>query len=306
MRVSTRTFAPFVMVFAVGALVLEPVGASAQPAQFTEGHVAPPAPDADETVWQLGINGAFNYGNARSLLLGANTHFMVRRDVHVFTLDLGFTYGTASLRDATTQQFGDWNANSQNVNGRIRYDLYLTPDDALFAVVVGRNDPFAGLDFRFQGQLGYMRNLFSEHEAQHRIWVEIGGDITYDDRYPNPLCAAAPAMVTIEPTTCLGSDTRSYRLPGDELQPSARLFLGYDNHMNTDWTYRMGVEGLMDLRGDPHWANVRMNWTNTLTLALASGLAANVTFNLIFDGEPVPGRQPLDTQTLLGVTYTLL
>lgn len=293
----------------VAAVVLPLSTAAAQPAtaaQFTEAAAAPPAADTDDTVWTLGLNGAFNYGNARSLQLGATTHFMVRRDVHVFTLDLTFTYGMASVRDAVTQAFGDWTANAQNLNGRIRYDLYLDADDSLFGVIVGRNDPFAGLDFRFQGQLGWMRNIFTEHEAQHRIWFEVGADVTYDDRYPNPLCGAAPGGVTVAPATCLGSDSMSYLLPGDELQPSARLFLGYDNHMNSDWSYRTGVEGLIDLRGNPHWGNVRLNWTNTLTLAIGSGLAANLTFNLIYDGEPVPGRQELDTQTLLGLTYTLL
>lgn len=289
--------------------VLVPALAAAQPAtpaQFTEAVTAPPAPDADDTVWQVTLGGTLNMGNSRSLQLSATNHFQIRRDVHQFTFDLTFMYGIASLRDATTQQFGDWNANAQNLNGRIRYDVFLDADDALFGVVVGRNDPFAGLDFRFQGQLGYMRNLFTEHEAQHRLWFEIGADVTYDDRYPNPLCAAPPAGVTITPATCAGSDMRSYLLPGDELQPSARLYVGYDNHMNAEWTYRTGVEGLIDLRGDPHWRNVRLNWTNNLTLTVADHLGVTLTFNLLFDGEPVPGREEVDTQTILGLTYTLL
>ncbi len=291
------------------AFCLAPASALAQPAsasQFAESHAAPPTEDDDDTVWNLALQGAFNYGNARSLQLGASTHFMVRRDVHMFTLDLTFTYQSASVRDAMTQQFGEWNASAQNFNGRIRYDFFLDEDDSLFAVLAGRNDPFAGLDFRVQAQLGYMRNLFTEHEAEHRLWVEVGADVTYDDRYPNPLCSAPPSGVTVAPATCLGSDARSYLLPGDELQPSARLYLGYDNHMNAGWTYRTGVEGLIDLRGNPHWGNVRINWSNTVTLAIDSSLAANITFNMIYDGEPVPGRQELDTQTLVGLTYTLM
>jgi hypothetical protein len=283
--------------------------ASAQPAaaaQFTETTAAPPAPETDDTVWTLGLNGALNYGNARSLQIGATTHFMIRRDVHMFTLDLQFTYGAASLRDAMTQQFGPWNANAQNLNGSIRYDLWLDADDTLFAVVRGRNDPFAGLDFRFQGQFGWGRNIFAEHEGQHRIWFEVGGDVTYDDRYPNPLCRTGPMGVTIDPATCRGSDTMSYLVPGDELQPSARLFLGYDNHMNAEWTYLTGIEGLIDLRGDPHWRNLRLTWRNTLTVNLGSGLAANVQFNFLYDGEPVPGFQEIDTQTMIGITYTMM
>lgn len=275
-------------------------------AQFTDAAAAAPAADSDDTVWQVQLGGTLNYGNARSFQLSVNNHFLIRRDIHMFTLDLTFLYGIASLRDAGTQQFGPWNTNAQNLTGLIRYDIFLDPDDGLFATVRGRNDPFAGLDFRFQGQLGYMRNLLREHEDQHRLWVEIGADVTYDDRYPNPLCGAGGMGVTVDPATCTGTDGHSYLLPGDELQPSARLYVGYDNHMNSDWTYRTGVEGLIDLRGEPHWRNVRINWSNAFTLTIATNLGVSLTFNFMWDGEPVPGREEIDTQTILGLTYTLL
>jgi hypothetical protein len=294
--------------FAALALVLlAPALASAQPAaaaQFTEATAARPT-STDDTQWTVGLNGQFNYGNARSLALGATTHFLVRRDVHQFTLDLTFQYGMASLRDATTQQFGAWNANAQNLNGRIRYDVWLDADDSLFATVVGRNDPFAGLAFRFQGQLGWARNLFTEAEGHHRGWFELGGDFTYDQRFPSPFCGPAPGGVTLDRATCTGSDGMSYRLSQDEIQPSARAFLGYDNHMNADWNFLTGVEVLVDLRGDPHWRNVRINWRSTLGVTLAQDLSATVNFNVLYDGEPVPGFQEVDTQTLLGVNYTL-
>jgi len=303
-----------VISFAIALFVLSPTPALAQPAaaaQFTET-VAPP-PATDETDWTLGLNGTFNYGNARAIALGATTHFYVRRASHAFTFDLSFTYGAASVRDANGV-FGDWNANTQNLNASMRYDLFLDADDALFAVVRGTNNPFAGLDFRFQGQLGYMRNFFNEsHEvegsdspAHQRIWGEIGGDVTYDDRYPNPLCGAPPTGVTVTAATCAGSDGMSYLLPGDELQPSARLYLGYDNHMNREWSFITGVEGLIDLRGNPYWSNVRINWRNTLSLDLTGGLSMNIQFNLLYDGLPVPGRDPLDIQTIVGISYAMM
>jgi len=279
---------------------------AAAASQFAETTAAPPAADADDTVWTLTAQGQLNYGNARSLALSLNNHFLVRRDIHMFTLDLTFAYGAASLRDAASGQFGPWNANAQNLLGRLRYDVFLDADDSLFAVVIGRNDPFAGLDFRFQGQLGWARNIFAEAEAHHRIWFEVGADVTYDDRYPNPLCRVAGAGVTVDPATCTGSDMMSYLVPGDEVQPSGRLFLGYDNHMNDSWTFLTGVEALIDFRGDPHWGNVRLNWRNTLTVTLAQNLSANVAFNFLYDGEPVPGFQEVDTQTTIGLNYTLL
>ncbi len=319
-EVSVSRSLPIASLALVVFVSLVPALALAQPAaadQFTAAVVAPPAEPTDETDWTLGVNGTFNYGNTRSIALGATTHFYVRRDVHAFTLDLAFTYGAASVRDANGV-FGDWNANAQNFNGAIRYDVFLDTDDALFAVVRGTNNPFAGLDFRFQGQLGYMRNFFNEshpvegHDPLHqRFWGEIGADVTYDDRYPNPLCSAPPTGVTVTAATCAGSDGMSYLLPGDELQPSARLFVGYDNHMNSDWSFITGVEGLIDLRGiDPHssqyWGNVRINWRNTLALSLGDGLAVNVQFNFLYDGQPVPGREPVDIQTIFGLNYQLM
>lgn len=301
---SIRYSSPFVV---LAMALLAPAIASAQPAaaaQFTETQAARPT-TGDDTQWTVGLNGQFNYGNARSLALGATTHFMIRRDIHQFTLDLTFQYGMASLRDANTHEFGPWTANAQNLFGKIRYDIFLDADDALFATVAGTNNPFAGLAFRFQGQLGWARNLFSEAEAHHRGWFELGGDFTYDQRFPSPFCGTAPSGVTLDRSTCLGSDGTSYQLPQDEIQPSARVFLGYDNHMNADWNFLTGVEVLVDLRGDPHWRNVRLNWRSTLGVTLSQDLGANVQFNVLYDGEPVPGFQEVDTQTLLGLTYTL-
>jgi hypothetical protein len=304
--ISTRNFLVFAALVAVLAPSARSLAQPASAAQFTEAVVVPPAESEDETVWTLQLGGTFNYGNTRSFALATTSHFMVRRDAHLFTADLGFTYGIAALRNPDTQVFGDWNANAQNFTGRLRYDGFLTPDDALFASVAGRNDPFAGLDFRFQGQFGYMRNLLREADGAHRMWVEIGGDVTYDDRYPNPLCSGPPMGITIDRTTCLGTDGVSYLLPGEELQPSGRLFLGYDNHMDSHWSYRTGAEVLVDLRGEPHWDNVRVNWTNEFHVTIDANLAAGLTFNLLVDGEPVPGRDPVDTQTILTIVYTLL
>ncbi len=295
---------------AVGLAALSPtVRAGAQaaaPPQFTDTVVTPPAETEDDTVWTVQLGGTFNYWNTRSFQLAATTHFMVRRDAHLFTADLALTYGVASLRDPSTQEFGGWNANAQNFTGRLRYDGFLDADDALFVSVAGRNDPFSGLDFRFQGQAGFMRNLLREADGAHRFWLEIGADVTYDDRFPNPLCTAPPAGTLVDRTTCLGDDGVSYLLPGEELQPSARAYLGYDNHMDSHWSYRTGAEVLVDLRGDPNWSNVRVNWTNELHITIDSSLAAGLTFNLLVDGQPVPGRDPVDTQTILTVVYTLM
>jgi hypothetical protein len=145
-----------------------PGAASAQaPAAFTETAAAPPAASTDDTEWTAQLGGTLNMGNTRSFQLAGGTHFLVRRDIHLFQMDLAFTYGLAAVRDANGV-WGDFNANAQNITGKLRYDLFFDPDWSLFAVASGRNDPFAGLDFRFQGQLGVSRNLLREAEGVGR------------------------------------------------------------------------------------------------------------------------------------------
>lgn len=296
-----------------------PLGAATAHAQttgaFQETAAAAPAPDSDDTVWTVQLGGTLNYGNTRSFQLAGGTHFLVRRDIHLFTMDFAFTYGIASLR-GDNGEFGPWNSNAQNINGKLRYDVFLDPDWSIFAVAVARNDPFAGLDFRFQGQLGISRNLLREADGAHRIWVEIGGDVTYDDLYPNPLCPAGSTAVA-GTETCLPdmSTTPIAALPHDRQQYSGRLLLGYDNHMNREWRYLTTVEGLggalvgsgRDDMGNPTTVgNFRLNWQNELALNLVENLAVSLRFNLFYELVPPTGRDSIDTQTILSLQYTLL
>lgn len=301
---------------AVLLVVLGPVGlASAQvTGAFTETAAAPPAPDADDTVWTVQLGGTFNYGNTRSFQLAGGTNFRVRRDVHLFAMEFAFTYGIASLRDANGV-FGPWNANAQNINGKLRYDIFIDPDWSFFVVAVARNDPFAGLDFRFQGQLGIARNLFREAEGNHRMWVELGADITYDDLFPNPLCPVNTTLVSGTDTCMPMMGMPVPTLPGDRQHYAGRLYLGYDNHMNREWRYLTGVEGLAgalvggsrDAAGNPATVgNFRLNWTNELALNVVQNLAISLRFNLFYELVPPTGRDPVDTQTILSVQYTLL
>ncbi len=289
--------------------------ASAQTAgAFTETVAAPPAPDSDDTVWNVQLGGTLNMGNTRSFQLAGGTHFLVRRDAHLFTMDFSFTYGLASLRGADSV-WGPWNANAQNINGKLRYDLFLDADWSIFAVAVGRNDPFAGLDFRFQGQLGISRTLFREADGNHRLWLEVGGDVTYDDLYPNPLCPPATTLIPGTETCMPAMGTPVQTLPGDRQQYSGRLFVGYDNHMNREWRYLTGVEALggallgsgRDDMGNPTTVgNLRVNWTNELALSLVENLAVSLRFNFFYELTPPSGRDNIDTQTILSLQYTML
>ena len=275
--------------------------AHAQPAaaaQHTEAVAAPPAEDADDEVFTIQLGGTLNFGNSRSFQLAAATNFLLHRDQHLFTLDLQATLGMAAVRNAGV--WGSFDENARNILGRLRYDFFIDPDDALFVSVAGRHDTFAGLDFRFQGQAGYLRNIFREGEGNsHRMWGEIGFDITVDDRAPNPL----PNPAVTEGAPCDMMDTPACFLPNIEDQYSARVFLGYDNHMNEAWAFRTGVEALFDVVNPD---NIRLTSISELNVRLDGNLAAGLRFTLLFDNVPVPGRDSVDTTTVLTLVYTLL
>ncbi len=279
----------------VGTVYAQPAAAP----QHAETTAAPPEEDADDEVFTIQLGGTLNYGNTRAVQVAGATHFMIHRDVHQFTLDVQATIGLAALRDANTRVWGDFADNARNILGRMRYDFFLDADDALFASVGGRHDTFAGLDFRFQGQAGYMRNLFREGEGNsHRLWGEVGFDVTVDDRAPNPLLNPAA-----DPATCGMAMMPSCTLPNIEDQYSVRLYVGYDNHMNDTWTFLTGLEALFDVI---HGDNVRLNSISEFRVRIADNLQSGLRFTLLFDNVPVPGNDSIDTTTVLTLVYTAL
>ncbi len=284
------------------SLAAAPERASAQPAaapQHAERIAAPPEEDADDEVFTIQLGGTLNYGNSRSVQAAGATHFMIHRDQHQFTLDVQATLGLAAIRDPATRVWSDMEDNARNILGRMRYDFFLTVDDALFAAVVGRHDTFAGLDFRFQGQLGYMRNFFREGEGgSHRAWGEIGFDVTVDDRAPNPLPNPG-----VDPLTCDMPGMPTCFLPNIDDQYSARIFLGYDNHMNETWQFLTGIEALFDV---VNGENIRLSSTSEFRVRIDDNLQSGLRFTLLFDNVPVPGNDSVDTTTVLTLVYTAL
>ncbi|MBK8168758.1 MAG: DUF481 domain-containing protein [Sandaracinaceae bacterium] len=256
----------------------------AAPAQNTESVANPPPPDEpdDETVWSLSLGGTANTGNTRSLAISTGTNFRLRRGAHQLTIDGQWTYGRASIRTAGV--FGPWQQNADNLNGRGRYDYFLTERDAVFGVAVARRDHFAGLDSRLQFQAGYARSFVQEEN--HRLWAEVGYDVTLDNFYPNPLLDP----MTMQP------------LPGSDVFHSARIFAGYDNHVSERWSVLTGLEGLIDVQTID---NIRINWISELGLTIVDGLAAKLQYTMRFDNVPVSGTGKLDTTTILNLTYTL-
>jgi hypothetical protein len=248
--------------------------------EHAQAVAAPPAEFYRETLFVLSAGATLNTGNTRSFAANVGSRFTLKRDRHQLTLEGQFIYGLAALRDegdvdgdGNINEFNDYDLNSRQLSGLARYDFFMTTDDALFASVGPRWDTFAGLDFRIQNQVGYMRNFFSVLD-KHRGWGEIGYDLTYDN----------------------------WTNGDDQTNHSVRAFLGYDNHINEMVTFLTGLEGLFNVeRSD----DVRVNWNAELTSKLVDAFQAGVRFTLRYDNEPVPGAEKLDTITTMNLLYAM-
>lgn len=271
---------------APGALAQEE---DALPEQLVEGEhhtEAMPSeiPEADEMVLNLSAGGALNTGNTQAFQVSTGGDFRIVRGMHAVGANATFIYGRAKLDDTETDGFED---TTRNLNARLRYDFFLTQMDALFLAAVYRWDTFAGLDARLQGQGGYLRNLYMRGEAM-RIWGEAGYDITYDN-------------YTQEVLDVLVADGMD---PDEEtIVHSARLFMGYDNHLTETFSLLMGVEGLVNVE-EP--ADFRINWDNALRSKINHSLQLELKFMLKYDNRQIPGTQKTDTSTQVNLVYAFI
>jgi putative salt-induced outer membrane protein YdiY len=268
-------------------VLLAPAAGRAQttpPVQQHTEHVAT-APADQETVWTVSAGAVLNTGNTRSVAANLGSRLSLKRSTNVIAAEVAAVYGSASVR-ADDGHFHGWSVNTESLAGKARYDRFFTHDDAAFAALAGTRDRFAGLDLRFQVQVGYLRNLF-DVEEKHRLWGEIGYDFTFDNFDPDPL---------------LDPDTGN-RLDGTEALHSVRAFVGYDNHLDEHVTFLTGLESLFDVQDAD---NVRLNWASELRSKVGGNFQVGLTFTLHFDNVPVPGTEKLDTITVVNLLYSLI
>jgi putative salt-induced outer membrane protein YdiY len=257
----------------------------AQPADLTfhTEKVAAEPFQKDVTNFNVAIGGSLNTGNTKAMLLNVGNNFAMVRGHHGLGLTLDFAYGRANLPQDDNPGFVD---TVRNLRARSRYDLFLSPMDALFVAGLYRWDPFAGLDARVEGQIGYMRNLF--REDRHRLWAELGYDLTYDNYDPDPLPDPNNAGAFLKGTATVHS---------------ARAFVGYDNQLNASVVLLTGVEALLNVERPKDF---RFNWDIAVRSSIVSRLQLEVRFALQLDTEPVPGKRDLDAQTKANFIYTFI
>jgi putative salt-induced outer membrane protein YdiY len=259
-----------------------PPAAAAAPAAgpFAE-KVAHELPKGDATSLSASGGGAISSGNTRSYQVNIGADFQLIRFPHGVSANAAFAYGLARV-----PELGDeLQDTARNINAKARYDYFLSQMDALFLATAFRWDPFAGIDRRNQGQVGYLRYFL--REDNHRFWGELGYDLTSDD------------YGLVE-----GEEDPTPPDPESEVIHSVRLFAGYDNKLNNALTYVGGLEGLINVE-EP--GDSRLAFTNALQSAIAESFRLELKLSLIYDSKPNPvDAEELDTTFLVNLIYQMI
>lgn len=240
--------------------------------------VTKPADHKETSELKLSAGGLLASGNSRSFAATGAGTLRLRRQLNEYSANIAANYGRSAPTPAD-----DMRTSVSNVQGRIRYDRFLSEHWSLFVAQSARKDRFQGLELRLNFDPGLAYYLFDLDK--HRLWAEAGYDLQYDIRENAALRAAATP------------------LDKTETRHSARGFLGYENNLNEVLRLTTGLEYIQSVQESKNW---RLNWDTGLTSSISSSFSFATTFSLRYDNNPLAGVRKTDTVTALNLVYTLL
>jgi putative salt-induced outer membrane protein YdiY len=240
--------------------------------------VVKPADQKESTELKLSAGGLLASGNSRSMAATGSGMLRLRRQLNEYSAIVAGNYGRSAPTPADDMQ-----TSVSNIQGRVRYDRFLSQHWSLFVAQSARKDRFQGLALRLNFDPGLAYYLFDEDK--HRLWAEVGYDLQHDIRENAALRASATPIDKAE--------TRH----------SARGFLGYENNINQVLTFVTGVEYIQSVQQSKNW---RLNWDTGVTSAISNNFSFATTFSLRYDNNPLTGIRNTDTTTALNLVYTLL
>ncbi|HXN31738.1 MAG TPA: DUF481 domain-containing protein [Polyangiaceae bacterium] len=246
---------------------------------------APPpkiAAPAHETTATISAGGMLSTGNSQQVAATVNGKLDLRRGPDGFGASLVGNYGEGAPANQSLQ------VTTENLQGRLRYDRYVSDRVSLFLIGTARHDRFQGLDVRFNVDPG-VKYLFVNTEAT-KVWSELGYDFQYDIRRDDALLV--PATATAPAST----------LDKTESDHSARVFAGCRHAFSKDVTFSTGVEYLQSF---VHSTQYRINYDALFAASLGAGFSVGVGFSARYDHSPLPSKEHLDTGTTLSLIYAL-
>ena len=235
------------------------------------------APKEDALSLNLSAGGAFAFGNTQAYQFAAGGDFRWVGRPHSVSANLLW------LRGGAKPPGGDAIVDTtDNLNGRLKYELFLSLMDSLYAAAGTRWDRFAGMRPRVNGQIGYGRYFVSEEKV--RFWGEIGYDLMYTRYRQIP-----------------GADTK---FSETDVVHSARLFFGLEHQVHEYLSYVGGIEGLLNVE-EPKAS--RFVFDNALRSTLSDSFKLELKARFLYENRPVvPGAKKLDTALILSLLYSVI
>jgi hypothetical protein len=286
---------------ALSSLALSLSMATAAPSAHAQQYIGGPGPDVtpliappkaaedvptwerihDETTATVSAGGQLSTGNSQLAAVTGNGQLAIRRGENGFGASLIGNYGESAAYGATPVD------TTENLQGRLRYDRYLTDRLSLFLIGTGRHDRFQGIEFRLNVDPG-AKYLFV-NDSNTKLWGEVGYDMQYDYR--------------------LGSAVWGQGIDRKALDSSVRLFMGFKHSFNKSVTVTTGFEYLQsfvksqveDLDNDS-----RINYDILFASQIGGGLSLGLGFSARYDYNPLPGKTDTDTTTTISLIYALV
>jgi hypothetical protein len=245
----------------------------------------PPVIEApvNTTTISVAAGGQWAAGNSNMLAGTVNGAVDLRREANGFGAFLVGNYGQSA-----TGGNGEV-ANAENLQGKLRYDRYLSDSVSLFALATGRHDRFQGLDFRLNLDPG-IKYLFVR-ETAYALWGEAGYDFQYDIRRDDARVQLDAAGNPIAGAPLLDKTATDH---------STRLFLGYRHSFNKEVTLQTGVEYLQSFLDSTRY---RINFDALFAAKVGGGFSLGVGFGVRYDHAPLPGKKDTDTVSNLSLIY---
>jgi hypothetical protein len=265
-----------------------------------------PPPDAkpiDGTSATLSAGGQMATGNSRLLAGTINGAFDSRRGANGYGAAILGNYGQGAAPGSNEVE------TAENLQGRIRYDRYVIEQASVFLIATGRHDKFQGLDFRLNLDPGF-KYLFIK-QASNALWAEVGYDFQFDDRSVSALGevgADGKTPVFTDPScvpAAMGSNApcTQAQLPEQQVDHSARVFVGYRHAFNKEVTLAAGAEYLQSIVTVEGIYDSRLNFDALFAAKVGGGLSVGLGFSARYDRFPLPGKQDLDTASTLTLIY---
>jgi putative salt-induced outer membrane protein len=313
----------------------------------------PPPPATDSTNAAVSAGGQFATGNSRLVAMTGTAKFDARRGPNAWGLFVIGNYAEAYVTPAPTfvptQTFmgttfpahtvpaaapAGWQESTENLQGKLRYDRYLTDNFSVFTQVTGTHDSFQALTFRLNLDIG-VKYLFLDR-PKTKLWFEVGYDFQYDDNYTDSnnieqAGAGGPQVDGTIPFVIKPTDTIH----------SGRLFAGFQHAFNKEITLNAGLEYLQGFGGNGGAASKapsgfylvdaspsnamlvtdtmmglnpihnpsisttgsRVNFNLLLAAHLVGNVSLGVGFQAKYNNDPLPGKVELDTASTLTLIY---